>query len=182
MFEPNFSLGQEFAEAPPDFRDLRYRVDAAIRALEIGNVQVEVTEQDRKKAIAIIEREDMSTATNSPDLYSPGVVVHLKALLTKYDQEIVHDKAKIRNYIINRLIEESQPEQPNTVRMKALEMLGKISDIGLFTEKTEITHVTRSTEELQRLLQEKLAKVINMDDVGYQPATSGGANEETPQE
>jgi hypothetical protein len=39
-------------------------------------------------------------------------------------------------------------------------MLGKISDVGLFTDKTEITMRHRPTEELEQMLRERLTKVI----------------------
>jgi hypothetical protein len=44
--------------------------------------------------------------------------------------------------------------------MKSLELLGKISDVGLFTDKTEITMRHRPTEELEQLLRERLTRVI----------------------
>ncbi len=39
-------------------------------------------------------------------------------------------------------------------------MLGKISDVGLFTDKTEVTMRHRPTEELEQLLRERLMKTI----------------------
>jgi hypothetical protein len=41
-------------------------------------------------------------------------------------------------------------------------MLGKISDVGLFTDKTEVTMRHRPTEELEQLLRERLTKTIEM--------------------
>jgi hypothetical protein len=39
-------------------------------------------------------------------------------------------------------------------------LLGKVSDVGLFTDKTEITMRHRPTEELEQLLRERLTRVI----------------------
>jgi hypothetical protein len=39
-------------------------------------------------------------------------------------------------------------------------MLGKISDVGLFTDKTEVTMRHRPTAELEQLLRERLAKTL----------------------
>jgi hypothetical protein len=44
-----------------------------------------------------------------------------------------------------------------------LELLGKISDVGLFTDKTEITMRHRPTEELEQLLRERLTKVLEAE-------------------
>ena len=48
--------------------------------------------------------------------------------------------------------------------MRALELLGKITDVGLFSEKTEITIKHQSTEELEKRLYEKLEKVIDVEE------------------
>jgi len=42
-----------------------------------------------------------------------------------------------------------------------LELLGKISDVGLFTEKTEITITHQTTDDLKENLRLKLAKLVN---------------------
>ena len=51
------------------------------------------------------------------------------------------------------------------VRIRALELLGKISDVGLFAEKSEVTITHQSTEELRNKLRSKLAKLINPEEV-----------------
>ena len=62
--------------------------------------------------------------------------------------------------VTNKLILESDNADPR-VRIRALELLGKITDVGLFTEKTEITVTHQSTEELRKSLREKFNKIMN---------------------
>lgn len=158
MFEPEIEIGNSFAEKPPNFIDLRHRVAAAMRALKTTNSVVMVEEEDQIRARQVMQANDDA----NDELKNPAVVVHLKMLLSEYDREIVTSAATIRNYVTNRLIEESDNDDPR-IRMRALELLGKISDVGLFTEKSEVTIRQRPTEELERLLRERLAKVINSD-------------------
>jgi len=47
------------------------------------------------------------------------------------------------------------------VRIRALELLGKISDVGLFTDRTEVVVTHQSTDELRNKLREKLLKLKN---------------------
>ena len=47
--------------------------------------------------------------------------------------------------------------------MRALELLGKVSDVGLFTERTEITVNNRSTVELENTLRDKLRRLMGTD-------------------
>jgi hypothetical protein len=53
------------------------------------------------------------------------------------------------------------------VRIRALELLGKISDVGLFAEKSEITVTHQSTDDLRDKLRGKLAKLVNPEE--YEP-------------
>ena len=44
--------------------------------------------------------------------------------------------------------------------MRAIELLGKISDVGLFAEKSEVTITHQSTDDLRARLKGKLEKLI----------------------
>ena len=81
--------------------------------------------------------------------------------------EIVHEAKSLRHYVTNKLIVESDNNDAR-IRMKALELLGKISDVGRFSERTEVTVTNRSTSELEDVLKSKLKKL--MGDVDVQDA------------
>ena len=51
------------------------------------------------------------------------------------------------------------------VRLRALELLGKITDVGLFTEKSEVTVNHRSSQELVTSLRAKIQKLMYPQDV-----------------
>jgi hypothetical protein len=88
--------------------------------------------------------------------------VYLQSLLSEYDQVVVKSAQQLRTYVTNRLLRET--DNPDArIRMKSLELLGKISDVGLFTDKTEITMRHRPTEELEQLLRERLTKVLEAE-------------------
>ena len=44
--------------------------------------------------------------------------------------------------------------------MRALELLGKISDVALFAEKSEVTITHQSTDDLRDKLKTKLEKLV----------------------
>lgn len=87
----------------------------------------------------------------------PGSILKLEALLTEYDHQVVESATQLRTYVTNKLIEESSHPDAK-IRIKALELLGKIGDVGLFAEKIEISVKERRTEEIDALLQEKLQR------------------------
>lgn len=156
MYTPRINFDIPYAEFSPTFINLEDRVAAAFNSLiETGSVQMP-TEDERRVSRSIFMGERNAT---DEILSRPGVVAHLAAILDEYDKTVVKSAAQLRTYITNKLILESENADPR-IRIKSLEMLGKISDVGLFTDKTEITMRHRPTEELEQMLRERLTKVI----------------------
>lgn len=91
--------------------------------------------------------------------YSTGSMRYLDSMLTEYDQELVNSAVRIREYVKNKLILDS--ENPDgKIRIRALELLGKIKDVGLFTDRIEITHKNKTDEELEEELGKKLERFM----------------------
>lgn len=88
----------------------------------------------------------------------PEAMVKLDALLTAYDYDLLEDANRMRLYVTNRLVEESDDPDPKN-RLRALEMLGKITEVGLFTERKEINIHTRTSEDLTEELRHKLEEL-----------------------
>lgn len=85
----------------------------------------------------------------------PAVILQIDEHLTEFSHIVVRNAVQIRTFVTNKLIlEAANPDA--RVRIRALELLGKISDVGLFTERSEITVTHRSTDELRLSLREKL--------------------------
>jgi hypothetical protein len=94
------------------------------------------------------------------ELKRPAVVLHLEALLSEYDYDLLEEAHTIRRYVTNRLIEESSPDKDPKYTLRALENLGKITEVGLFTERLEVTVKQQTTEELE----DKLKKALQILD------------------
>ena len=67
-----------------------------------------------------------------------------------------------RNFITNKLIKIADCGDPK-LELKALELLGKHSDIGLFTERSEITINHTSSESLEKSIKERIKRLLNSD-------------------
>ena len=89
-------------------------------------------------------------------------------MLSAYDWEFVNQAKEIRGYIVKSLLDETQSPDPK-IRLKALQMLGNVTEVGAFTERIEITKKDASAEELTDRIRAKLAallpKVIEVQDV-----------------
>jgi hypothetical protein len=61
---------------------------------------------------------------------------------------------------MNRLLELSGSGDAKT-ELRALELMGKMSDIGAFTEKSEVTITHRSSGDLKAVLEEKISRLLS---------------------
>jgi hypothetical protein len=53
--------------------------------------------------------------------------------------------------------------------LKALELLGKHSDIGLFTDRSEITINYKNPEDLENAIKERVKRLLNADVIDVTP-------------
>ena len=104
------------------------------------------------------------THTSLANIKTPEAVQRLVGMLSAYDWEFVQQAKQIRGYTVAKLVEET--EHPNAnVRLKALVALGKVTEVGLFTEKIEVKKTEMSDTELEARIKEKLNRFMGVIDV-----------------
>jgi hypothetical protein len=96
-------------------------------------------------------------------LKTPEAVRHITGMLTAYDWEFVEMAKELRGYTVAKLFEETQSPNAN-IRLKALGLLGKVTEVGLFTDKIEVKKTDLTDEEIDRKLKDKLAKFMGVQD------------------
>ena len=149
--------------------DISYREDVRARARSVielmqHGMQVEDTPDTDRLATEIFTDKE----PYAPHKEKPDVILHLEALLTKYDHEVVHDSVQVRRYIMNKLLEESENAQKASERLKALELLGKIAEVGMFIERSIVTIEHKTTHELESELEKTLQLLLNPDTKTYE--------------
>lgn len=92
-------------------------------------------------------------------------------LIKEFDFQAFVDVQQARNYITNKLLKLSDCGDPK-LELKALELLGKHSDIGLFTERSEVTVHHKSPEDLENSIKERIKRLMNADVVDAKPLIS----------
>jgi hypothetical protein len=97
-------------------------------------------------------------------LKTPAAVRHITGMLAAYDWEFIQQAQEIRGYTVAKLFEETQ--NPNaSIRLKALVALGKVTEIGLFTDKIEVKKENLTDTELDQRIKDKLSKFMGVVDV-----------------
>lgn len=89
-------------------------------------------------------------------------------LVKKFDFQAFSDQLQARNFITNKLITLADHGDPK-VELKALELLGKHSDIGLFTERSEITIHHTTSSSLESSIKERIKRLMNADVTDLKP-------------
>jgi len=97
-------------------------------------------------------------------LKTPEAVRHLTGMLTAYDWEFVEQAKEIRGYAVSQIIEETKHTDAR-IRLRALELLGKVTEVALFTDRVEIKKTTVSDAELDSKIKEKLSRFMQITDV-----------------
>jgi hypothetical protein len=88
-----------------------------------------------------------------------AAITMIQAQLAQYDKIIIKDPEQLRTYVTNKLIEVSQCGAVKE-ELRALELLGKMSDVGLFTDKTEIKVSHTNSGALEETIKEKIGRLI----------------------
>ena len=143
--------------------DIAARAQAFFKTAEFLNdagAEIVVDDEARKESRLIFADSELAPAVPT----SSAVAIHLKALVNEYDHQVLESNIQARNYIVNRLLDISNPNKPEPAKpneqLKALELLGKVSEIGLFTERVEVNINNKSTEELEADLVSTLTKYM----------------------
>lgn len=97
-------------------------------------------------------------------LKTPESVRHLVTLLSAYDWEFVEQAKQMRGMAVAKIIEETNHPDAR-IRLKAIEMLGRVTEVALFTDRLEVKKTDLTDAEIDQKLQDKLDKLLNVIDV-----------------
>ena len=153
--------------------DLKDRAGAAAStALELAEHGLDVlpNKEDEATAAGLVnsyaadpEKTSKTANANRVSTLTPASLILTDKILTEFGQSVIQSAVHVRHLITNKLILETENPDSRT-RIKALELLGKISDVGLFSEKSEITITHQSTDDLKNKLRRKLEKLVPQEE------------------
>jgi hypothetical protein len=138
---------------------LKIAGNTALLLSELG-MDEDISEEEEQLAAQMIaklkpaeHKKSAPAKEETSALQRSGVALKLGAYLSEYEKQVVADKVQVRTIVVNRLMEISQAED-DKVALKALELLGKASD--LFTERSEITITHKTSDELKAAIKQRI--------------------------
>lgn len=181
--EPEFGI-----EIPDDvdYMDLKARVEAACRTInELQEHGLDTTPDDVDNDVAATlvtayaeDEIHTSKIVNAKrfDSLTPAAILQTHEIVKEFGQLVAAHSAEIRNTVINKLLLETENNDAR-IRIRALELLGKITDVGLFTERKEITVTHQNAAEVREKLREKLTLLKQNAEGVYEAVEEGGNGE-----
>jgi len=138
--------------------ELPDRLDAlakTVEELEKHGLDTTPTAEDEDVAATLLdahaqdpEKTQKMVTTKRAATLTPASIQMAAGIVKEFNHSIVDSALQLRHLVTNKLVIESENPDPR-VRMRALELLGKISDVGLFTEKSEVTITHQTTDDLK---------------------------------
>ena len=164
VVEPEFGV-----PISPDtpYLDLKARAEYACNTAAKLGLEPDPSKEDKDVAAKLSmayaedpEKTSKKVSSKKAATLTPASLLMTNSILQEFGQSVADSAVQIRHMVTNKLVLETDNPDPR-VRIRALELLGKISDVGLFAEKSEVTITHQSTEDLKDRLRSKLAKLVN---------------------
>jgi hypothetical protein len=130
---------------------------------------LEVTEDTAEREKQLLEAALRSKKIES--FQTPTTAFAAAGFLRTYGAQLALDVAQARSAITHKLMEIANCGDPK-FELKALELLGKHSDIGLFTSRSEVTINYKNPEDLENAIKERVKRLLNAEVIDVSPITA----------
>ena len=129
-------------------------------------------EAQKSAAAAAAQQAFQALTTQTPEeqrkalmqLKTPPAVRHLTGMLTAYDWAFVEQAKELRGYAVSQILEETKHPDAK-IRLKALDMLGRVTEVALFTERVEVKNNNLSDAEIEAKIKDKINRFMQVTDV-----------------
>ena len=161
---PNIDAGipipKNTKEALPDMtpqEELTMRSKTIKLVSDLADEVIEPTTEDIEQA-EDLAREIMRNPELKPEFgnYPNETIAYLAGLVAQTSHMVAKDLADIKLSVLNGLLQEASLAKTSRERISAWSKIGEIDGVDAFKKKTEITHITKSGDELEKELLETI--------------------------
>jgi hypothetical protein len=120
------------------------------------------------------------------ELDLPEEIKAAVGMVTAYQWKFVEQAEELRSMAVANIVKEVHHPDAR-IRLKALELLGKVTEVALFTDRVAIKNEDVTDEELDARIKEKLGKymgavdVVDVEEIEVKSRIVGQEVEETPE-
>lgn len=153
-------------EQPKTYNDAVAVAVNTVDLVEQLGGSIDYTDTDLEKAKSLLTGEAKPKLPTTVSVSAEAKAV--SALVKRFNFNSFGDAVEARNFITNKLVLLAECGDPK-IELKALELLGKHSDIGLFTERSEITVHHTTSQSLENSIKERIKRLLNADVIDVTP-------------
>jgi hypothetical protein len=124
----------------------------------------EAQEEKTANAFTALVKADPRAKQRLLELDLPEEIKAAVGMVTAYQWKFVEQAEELRSMAVSHIVKEIQHPDAR-IRLKALEMLGKVTEVALFTDRIAVKSEDVTDEELDARIKEKLGKYMGAVDV-----------------
>ena len=171
--DDDIALPKNAREALPDMspeEELSMRSNTVKLISDLAGENIEPS-QDNMKEAEEVAKEMMVNPELKPDFdtYPNETIAYLAGMVAQTSHMVAKDLADIKLTVLNGLLQEATLAKSSRERIAAFKAVGEIDGVDAFKRKTEVTHITKSGDELEKELlatiNELKGKVIHTKEV-----------------
>jgi hypothetical protein len=153
-------------EKPATFKDELVVTANTVDLLEGLGMQIEASNEDVEKTKKLVTAA--IAGQKAAPLQQPTAAFAAREFLKAYGNQLALDVHEVRSAMTAKLMEIANCGDPK-FELRALELLGKHSDIGLFTERSEITVNYKTSNDLENAIKDRVKRLLNSDVIDVTP-------------
>lgn len=158
----------EETEAPKEFADSLDVTANTVEVMEQLGAPPEIEPDDALKTAELLKAALKKKDTKA--IQAPAVAFGAKEFVRTYSARLATEMSDVRAAITNKLLELANCGDPR-YELKALELLGKHSDIALFTERSEVTVNYKTSNDLEGAIKDRIRRLLHSSAVDVEPIT-----------
>jgi hypothetical protein len=145
-------------EVPKTFEDELVVAANTSKLLEELGAVPQFDDETARQTTSLLEKALKNKDKRS--LVKPEVAYGARQFVELYGKRLALETTEIRTAVTNKLLELANCGDTR-YELKALELLGKHSDIALFTERSEVTINYKSSSDLEEAIKERVKRLLN---------------------
>lgn len=131
---------------------------------EDDEVLSQAQQEKTTEAFNALTTGDPSAKRKLLELDLPEEIKSAVGMVTAYQWRFIEQAEQLRSMSVAKIVKET--DHPDArIRLKALEMLGKVTEVALFTDRVQIKTDEISDEELDAKIKEKLSRYMGAVDI-----------------
>ena len=171
--DEDIPLPKNAADAMPELsvdEEIKMRASTIKLISDLKGDNIEPDKNDIREATRLAQ-EMISNPDIRPEFahYPNETMAFLAGLVAQSNCMIVKDLAEFKMYVVNNLVRLAEGAKNDKDKIAALKAIGEVDGVDAFKRKSEITHISKSMEEVEDSLLKTLAsiegKIIDVEEV-----------------